>query len=168
MVDATIRTLRFIILVIGLPVIVLTTVMSYDASRINIDFQDMACNSQTIVQDDEVLVTFPTNVKYNGHVFSFYDMLLKIDIFDADDKEDPIGVGETPFQLKPGDVWRETVNVKIRREAYDKATSFLVGIKVDGSLALDYPPRTLKFVTFNLNSTTEVIKDTRAVTCDSS
>jgi|TARA_B100000315_G_scaffold7057_1_gene7084 hypothetical protein len=96
------------------------------------------------------------HITNNGYLFSLNNAELTIAVFDAQNFENPLGIGSELITVDPGNNFSGILRIPMVTSDYRNAQNINVTVSLIGDIALNLPSSRIAFVGFTLSSS-EVI-----------
>ncbi len=145
------RIVRLILFILGITISLLTTAMSYDASRIGVDSLQATQGIQIVEQGEITTAIVGINIQNNGYLFSLNNVDLTIAVFDVQHRE-PLGIGVELITVDPGEGFSRELRINMDTSMYQRAQNINVTVSLQGNMALKLASSKVAFVSFTLIS----------------
>ena len=145
------KSIRGILFILGITISLLTTAMSYDASRIGADSLATAQTVQVTELGDMTTASVDISIQNNGYLFSLYDAKLTINILDERYGQQ-LGTGSEIITVDPGERFSRELRIPMVTSEYQNAGNINVTVTLEGNIALKLSSTRITFVSFTLTS----------------
>ncbi len=150
------RIVRLTLIIMGISISLLTSALTYDASRIGVDSLQATQGVQVVESEDTTTAIVNIHITNNGYLFSLNNAELTIAVFDAQNFENPLGIGSELITVDPGNNFSGILRIPMVTSDYRNAQNINVTVSLIGDIALNLPSSRIAFVGFTLSSS-EVI-----------
>ncbi|MHA1721979.1 MAG: hypothetical protein ACTSXW_02780 [Candidatus Baldrarchaeia archaeon] len=141
--------IRVLVILFGISVSALSTIMTYDAASLNINFRSATESIVFNVGPTTVEISTEVLIEHRGILFTFSNVNVTIYIFSNNVTKGPVASDMEVFTLNPGESTSLTFNFEIERSVFDATTEWTIIINVKGIMSLVDK----NFVSFALNYT---------------
>lgn len=149
------RILKFSLFFLGITISLLTTVISYDVSRIGVNSLQSTQEIQVVEEGATTIIISTIHINNDGYLFSLNNADLRIEVFDTQNFENPLGVGGELITVDPGNNFTGTIRIPMVTSEYQSAQNINVTVTIVGEIALKLPSSRIAFVGFTLTSSEE-------------
>ena len=146
------RIVRLTLIIMGISISLLTSALTYDASRIGVDSLQATQGVQVVESEDTTTAIVNIHITNNGYLFSLNNAELTIAVFDAQNFENPLGIGSELITVDPGNNFSGILRIPMVTSEYQKSQNINVTVSLIGDIALNLPSSRIAFVGFTLSS----------------
>lgn len=145
--------IRILVILFGISVSVLSIIMTYDATSLNIGLKDAAGSLMFNPGLTTVAVTAEITIEHRGILFSFSNMNVVVHIYSDTVPKGPVASDKEIFTINPGERKTLAFGFEIERSIFNVTSEWTIIINVDGVMSL----MDKNFVSFTLNYTETIL-----------